>query len=92
MQDEPNHGGPQRPDLTLMRSHGEAVIVDGIVDLFCDAMLHAAATLHRDGSTRLPDQPLAGQADIDERISAACLGAARAFTDAAELRWSLPPA
>jgi hypothetical protein len=69
-----------------MRSQGHASVVDGLVDLFCDAMAHFAATLHRDASTRHPADGLATQGEIDQRIAAACRGAADAFAAAAELR------
>lgn len=83
MQDDPIQWATHRPDLELLFHHGMALAEDHLVDLVVDCVLHAAATLDRDARTRLPDDPLAPQHDIDRRTAAACYGVAEAFGCAA---------
>lgn len=91
MQHDPTpRWGPDRPDLDLLYTHGRAIAEDHLVDLLADAVTHAAATLYRDGTTRHPGDGLAGQRAIDERISAALLGAAGAFSCAARKVTTFP--
>lgn len=78
--------GPDRPDLELLFHHGLAIAEDHLVDLLADAVTHAAATLYRDATTRLPEDGFASQAELDERIAAALQGAASAFAYGAS-RW-----
>ena len=88
VQDDPNQWATHRPDLELLFRHGMALAEDRIVDLFVDAVLYAAATLDRNARTRMLDDPLAPQHDVDRRTAAACYGVAEALAcAAARYRW-----
>lgn len=77
---------PERPDLRLMRTQGDVLVQDGVIDLFAAAAEHYAAVLTDDGGYRAPGDPPPRRVELDRRVAAALDGAATAF-DAAAARF-----
>ncbi len=83
MHNERDSAHPERPDLALMRSQGDVLALDSVIDLFAAAAEHYASVLTTDGGYRNPRDPMPSRADMDHRIAAALDGASAAFVDAA---------
>jgi hypothetical protein len=83
VQDNPNPGGSYaRPDLNAMYRIGAGLGAD-LQDFLADALRYPAAMLRPNGLGKAPPATTATQRVIDLRLSAAMVGVAEAFTEAA---------